>query len=509
MFVLKRFVMKHFLRGCIEVHVIFDDPNRYDLSPKTVERERRDKQTTSDLNHIHSKFEDSLPPSSKWTSVLKCRECKHNLTTQLAVHMVQLVQPMLLPGKRFVMAGSFRDRLRDHAVCVEHGNPSTFTDERLTCNIEEGDMRVWMHCKYSVGTHKLLFSPDTDTYHVGMGLLEDIRLCECDVYVQINRVCDPDKYIHLSKLGEALHYDHCMATISPQIRAQILQTLYVVTGCDYVSYFHGIGKIKFLRVFFQHASFISNGQEQPGTLADITPERESLGFLSFVGLVGTVYFKLHLQAFVHRTPESHLQSFCMLDEISNSTEQHHLWLDDICKKTWARAKSPADEVPSFDALLYHWKRCVWVLHMWKQSLNNTVNLLPMTSYGWEMKDGHLAVKWESPENIENVESHVKYYLKGCGCKKSQCGTKWCGCKNQDPPHTCGPGCTCSPEFCRNQGTSQEEGQSSTIPNVSLDQEFLDASDDNDENDMHTQQLLEVDQIMKDVFGELSDSEILL
>ena len=84
-----------------------------------------------------------------------------------------------------------------------------------------------------------------------------------------------------------------------------------------------------------------------------------------------------------------------------------------------------------DALLYHWKRCVWVLHMWKQSLNSTVNLLPMTSYGWEMKDGHLAVKWESPENIENVESHVKYYLKGCGYKKSQCGTKRCGCKNQD------------------------------------------------------------------------------
>ena len=77
-------------------------------------------------------------------------------------------------------------------MCVEHGNPSTFTDERLTCNIEEGDMRVWMHCKYSVETHKLLFSPDTDTYRVGMGLLEDIRLCECDVYVQINRVCDPD-----------------------------------------------------------------------------------------------------------------------------------------------------------------------------------------------------------------------------------------------------------------------------------------------------------------------------
>ena len=62
-----------------------------------------------------------------------------------------------------------------------------------------------------------------------MGLLEDIRLCECDVYVQINRVCDPDKYIHLSKLDEALHDDHCMATISPKIRAQILQTLYIAS----------------------------------------------------------------------------------------------------------------------------------------------------------------------------------------------------------------------------------------------------------------------------------------
>ena len=77
--------------------------------------------------------------------------------------MVQLVQHMLLPGKRFVAAGSFWDRLRDHAVCVERRNPSTFTDERLTCNVDEGDKRVWMHCKYSVETCKLIFFPDTDT----------------------------------------------------------------------------------------------------------------------------------------------------------------------------------------------------------------------------------------------------------------------------------------------------------------------------------------------------------
>jgi len=148
--------------------------------------------------------------------------------------MIHLVHPTLLPSTRFFTAGSFREPMRDHAMCVEHGNPNPFIDEKLTCNIEEGDMRVWMHCKYSVGTRKLIFSPDTDTYHVGMGLLEDARISECDIYVQINRICDPDKFLHLSKVGGALQFDHSMATVPSQLRPQILQTLYVVTGCDCV-----------------------------------------------------------------------------------------------------------------------------------------------------------------------------------------------------------------------------------------------------------------------------------
>ena len=45
-----------------------------------------------------------------------------------------------------------------------------------------------------------------------------------------------------------------------------------------------------------------------GTLANITPEQESLGFLAFVRLVGTAYFKLHLRAFVHQTPEGHYKT---------------------------------------------------------------------------------------------------------------------------------------------------------------------------------------------------------
>jgi len=82
MFLLNRFVTPHFLNGCIEVLVIFDDPDRHEMSPKTVERQRRDKLARPNINHVHATFDDSLPPSSKSGGVLKCRECKHKFTVR-------------------------------------------------------------------------------------------------------------------------------------------------------------------------------------------------------------------------------------------------------------------------------------------------------------------------------------------------------------------------------------------------------------------------------------------
>jgi len=67
-FILNRYVIFHYRNGTTEVHVVFDDPQRFELSPKMVERERRDKRKVSDDNHKHHEFQDSLPPSSKWNN---------------------------------------------------------------------------------------------------------------------------------------------------------------------------------------------------------------------------------------------------------------------------------------------------------------------------------------------------------------------------------------------------------------------------------------------------------
>ena len=299
-YLLQRYALKHYQVGAIEVHIVFDDLGRLEVSPKVFERQHRDKGSESLLDHQHCLFEPELPRSQEWKNILKCRKCKRNLTESLANAMLQLAPSILTKNSRFITAGAFRGTLQDKAVMV-YANHKVEIVEALESSVEEGDMRVWLHCKTSAGTKKIIYSPDTDTFHVGIGLLEDPRLSEYDIYVQLNKLGTTPKYIHLSSLQAALLRDPDLAAIPRPIKLQCLQTMYVVTGCDYTSFIHGFGKVSSLKTFFQHAAFIS-GHEYTGSLGDVTPSMQHLGFLSFARLVGTMYFKAHLDAFTYQTP---------------------------------------------------------------------------------------------------------------------------------------------------------------------------------------------------------------
>ena len=78
-----------------------------------------------------------------------------------------------------------------------------------------------------------------------------------DVYVQLSKtLLDKPKLIQLNGLITALNSDPDLASIPVSERAQAIQTLYVCTFCDYVSFFQGMGKITFLKAFFRYAAFI-------------------------------------------------------------------------------------------------------------------------------------------------------------------------------------------------------------------------------------------------------------
>ena len=72
----------------------------------------------------------------------------------------------------------------------------------LFTNADEADLRVWLHCKNSCGVHKLIYSPDTDVYHIGLYVLSEIP--EHDVIVQLSKNTDNRaRYLHKTNLVTA------------------------------------------------------------------------------------------------------------------------------------------------------------------------------------------------------------------------------------------------------------------------------------------------------------------
>ena len=162
------------------------------------------------------------------------------------------------------------------------------------------------------------------------------------------------RYLHLNRFIEALHSDPDLAQVPPLWRASVVQATYIVTGCDYISYFKGIGKVFFLNLLFQHATFITSGVDPLGSLADIiSPDNSDQGLLAFVRLVGCAYFKKHLVGFKYDTPEALFYSFMAASK--SLQDQHKEWLDKIRKTVWERSYDECHYVPSYDALYLHWR----------------------------------------------------------------------------------------------------------------------------------------------------------
>ena len=215
----------------------------------------------------------------------------------------------------------------------------------LSCGAEEADTRVWLHVPRSPGTRKLVCSPDTDVYHIGLPLICNQSQ---DVFVRISVFSSQEyRYLSLNSLVTSLEGDPDLSSVPRDLLPKVLQTLFICTGCDYVSYFAGFGKSTFLKVFFQHASFINDLSQ--GTLASTCDSNRELGFLSFVCLIGTVYFKKYLCSFKYDCPRALLNPFCCSDPIS----QHKQWLDCIRSTVWENIEFEDELPPSWEALRRH------------------------------------------------------------------------------------------------------------------------------------------------------------
>ena len=280
---LSRYVRPHFYAGVIEVHVVFDVAGLQRETPKEIEQMRRDgtMNNASTRHHCIDFCSDLLVPE-KWRTVLGCRKCKKSLTSYIADDMLRLI----CNDRSFRSHQTFIANIGGQAYATIGQSRQLRTD--LSTNADEADLRVWLHCQRACGVHKLLYSPDTDVYHIGLSIVGGLQ--ECDVIIQLSKYTDDRaRYLHMTNMITALTKDPDLSEIHIQTRPQVLQSIYVATGCDYTSFFNGLGKVTFLATFFQHAAFIAGRNSPPGTIGEMSLDLQSNAKFSFLRLIGCAY----------------------------------------------------------------------------------------------------------------------------------------------------------------------------------------------------------------------------
>ena len=224
---------------------------------------------------------------------------------------------------------------------------------------------------------------------------------------------------------------------------EVIQVIYVLTGCDFTSFFYGLSKQSFLKSLYEYSSFITAScRRLPGSLADVNPDSD--GFLAFVRLVGVTYFTANKRVFQDCSPVSYFDNY---DAKHDVTKQHREWYGGIQEKIWERVCFEDLLPPSLEALKLHWLRSIWVVNYWGQACEHEIIPLPTEAFGWTIEGGKIGIEWDSQENLEMIRNSVSFLLKGCGCKTG-CTTARCKCIKSRKP--CGPGCSCGTK-CINQG----------------------------------------------------------
>ena len=136
----------------------------------------------------------------------------------------------------------------DNALVVS-GNGAKMSDHYRS-NAQESDMRIWMHATRNQFSRVLIYCPDTDVFNIGAGCIN--HQAQSILWFKLT----------LIKISGRMQVDFRITTWSspglPSPRNKHWEKCFfnciIVTGCDFISFFAGIGKAT---VFLDHSNFIS------------------------------------------------------------------------------------------------------------------------------------------------------------------------------------------------------------------------------------------------------------
>ena len=158
----------------------------------------------------------------------------------------------------------------------------------IVSTVDESDTRIWLHSRVSAVTKKIILSPDTDVY-IQYWLTTVIQPTE-SVIIQLSRPSDKQlNLLNCNVFLDLLKRDPDLAHVREEHIGRLMQSIFVATGCDYISFFSGIGKAFFLKVVFENAKFITENLLGPftGSISHSNLDEQALASqLTFIRLVG-------------------------------------------------------------------------------------------------------------------------------------------------------------------------------------------------------------------------------
>ena len=193
--------------------MVFDHPGRHNFNPKECEQRRRDDSHKQKEHHTHIQFTQQTSIPNPWREYLQCHECKCSLIEAIGLSYLQTARCKLQSGQQLILAGCFSGTAEDTAWKITADDLLPQPEPIYRSCAQEADMRVWRHAINSQAHNILIYSPDTDVYNIGLGLICG-RSAEC--IIQLNPAHCDEQYLHLNNLLLALENDHDVVLLPSQ-----------------------------------------------------------------------------------------------------------------------------------------------------------------------------------------------------------------------------------------------------------------------------------------------------
>lgn len=388
------------LKKHCRIDIIFD---RYDkeMSIKAAERNRRGGNNGAELL-IHS-GQTQLPQN--WTNFCNKATNKRRLTNFLSNFIVKS-KSQLSDRARVILAGGFDEITK--TLCVT--STESYSVPGLQSTHEEADTRIILHAAHAAREFDTvtIWSPDTDVVVLATYFMNKIGAK--NMFVNIGSG-EKSRMLNLNKLS---------ASLSRPLRMSLLG-LHAITGCDSVSSFCRIGKMKPVDVFMENPKLFTGLQE------------------------------LGKSKVVSKNCQDSLEKFIctVYDRDKNISGVNELRYKLFCTKQAKNENLP----PTKDALQQHILRSNYQCFIWRKALERQPCLPEPIDHGWELCDGSLEPVWtKEPTAPEEMLQLVR-----CQCKKTQCLSR-CACMKLKLP--CTSACNCMGEdSCMNEYGEDFEDES--------------------------------------------------